>query len=131
MCSPTSLSHILRYEFQRKQSIKMILICTRISNSQENSLRSFEEYCEYKKHHIVQLRDISENLIANFWYKFKLKDTDVITYQLSYDLFWDQDDMLCMAPTKYIDLIILWLLKYYVLKGSWKYHRWWAYTAWT
>ena len=38
-------------------------------------------------------------------YKFKLKGTGTITYHLSMNFFRDKDQMLCMAPRKYIEKI--------------------------
>jgi hypothetical protein len=39
-------------------------------------------------------------------HKFKLKGTGSIAFHLGCDFFRDQDDVLCMAPKKYIDKMI-------------------------
>ena len=39
-------------------------------------------------------------------YKFKLKGTGPITFHLGCDFFRDRDDVLCMAPRKYIDKMV-------------------------
>jgi hypothetical protein len=39
-------------------------------------------------------------------HKFKLKGTGPITYHLGCDFFRDSDDVMCMAPNKYIDKMV-------------------------